>query len=269
MRILMTTLVILSALVGFDSEGRTQESERQTALLKMSQDAVGRPLPDVSFTDTEGRTIRLRDYRGKPLLITLVYTGCVNVCPLLIENLVPAINVANKALGPDSYSVITVGFDISQDSQERLKSFALTRGADLPNWKFLASDRANLDALARAVGFGFFSRAGGFDHFSQVSLVNAEGRLHGQVYGAQFDPPVIVEPLKNLVFKKNVPINSFANLIDRVKYYCTIYDPRSGRYYFNYSLFIGLAIGFACLGFVFIVLVREWNKASENSAGPS
>ncbi len=84
-----------------------------------------------------------------------------------------------------------------------------------------------------------------------------------------FDPPVIVEPLKNLVFRTNAPIHSLERLIDQLKYYCTVYDARTGRYYFNYSLFIGVAIGLACLGLVFFALVREWKRASENSPGPS
>ena len=269
MRFLVAVIALVGALMGFKADASAQDTERAQKLLKMSEEAKGRALPDIVFTDTEGQTVRLSDYRGKPLLVTLVYTGCVNVCPTLIENLVPAVEVASEALGSDSFAVITVGFDIRQDTPQKLKSFARTRGADMPNWKFLAADQVSLDALAHAVGFGFFSRPGGFDHFSQVSLVNAEGRLHGQVYGAVFDPPVIVEPLKNLVFRTNAPVQSLERLIDRVKYYCTVYDPRTGRYYFNHSLFIGVAIGLACLGLVFFALVREWKRASENSPGPS
>jgi len=269
MRFLVAVIALFGALIGFKADASAQDTERAQELLKMSEEAKGRALPDIVFTDTEGQTVRLSDYRGKPLLVTLIYTGCVNVCPTLIENLVPAVEVASEALGSDSFAVITVGFDIRQDTPQKLKSFARTRGADMPNWKFLAADQVSLDALAHAVGFGFFNRPGGFDHFSQVSLVDAEGRLHGQVYGAVFDPPVIVEPLKNLVFGKNVPVHSLERLIDRIKYYCTVYDPRTGRYYFNYSLFIGVAIGLACLGLVFFTLVREWRRSDENSPGPS
>lgn len=269
MRFLIALIAIVGVLVSFNAHASAQDAERARRLLEISEDAKGRTLPDIVFTDTEGQMVRLSDYRGKPLLVTLIYTGCVNVCPTLIENLVPAVEVASEALGSDSFAVITVGFDISQDTPQKLKSFARTRGADMPNWKFLAADQASLDALAHAVGFGFYSRPGGFDHFSQVSLVNAEGRLHGQVYGAVFDPPVIVEPLKNLVFRKNAPVHSLERLIDRVRYYCTVYDPRTGRYYFNYSLFIGVAIGLACLGLVSFVLLREWKRTDQNSPGPS
>ncbi len=243
--------------------------DRAHEAVQQSQAAIGGNLPDIALTDTAGRRVRLADFRGKPLLVTMMYTGCADVCPTLIENLVPAVKVARDALGADSFAVVTIGFDIRQDSPEHLKSFAKARGADLSNWSFLAADEASLDRLARAVGFAFYSRPGGFDHLSQVSFVDAEGRLYQQVYGAVFDPPLIVEPLKNLVFKRDTPLASMERLIDRVKYFCTIYDPASGRYYFNYSLFMSIAIGLGCFGLVLIFIIREWQKSHTKMTGAS
>jgi len=77
--------------------------------------------------------------------------------------------------------------------------------------------------------------------------------------------PLIVEPLKNLVLGRELPLSSLDRLIDRVKFFCTVYDPYSGRYYFNYSLFMSIAIGIACFGLVLAVLVREWRRASASS----
>ena len=70
-----------------------------------------------------------------------------------------------------------------------------------------------------------------------------------------------------LVFQRGAPLSSLSRLVDRVKYFCTVYDPNSGRYYFNYSLFMGIAIGIGCFGFALIVLIREWRKGEAGSAG--
>jgi protein SCO1/2 len=250
---------LLAALM-FQFAGSAKSDERADALFDVSQTALGQSLPDITFVDTEGKKVSLRDFRGRPLLVSLIYAGCADVCPTLIENLVPAVEAAQSALGRDSFSVITIGFDTRQDTPQRLKSFAVARGADLPGWTFLSAEVDSLDGLARAVGFGFYSRAGGFDHLSQVSIVDGDGKLYQQVYGAVFEPPLIVEPLKTLVFKRDRPLLSMTQLINRVKFFCTVYDPSSGRYYFNYSLFMGIAIGFACFGFVLFALIREWRK---------
>lgn len=241
------------------AENKTERSEE---VLASSQAALGQTLPNLTFTSSLGRTVALADFRGKPLLVTLVYTGCTDVCPTLIETLYPAIKEAQKTFGADSFSLLTIGFDVRKDTPDLMQSFARAHGADLPNWHFLSTDHETLDKLAKAVGFSFYSRAGGFDHLAQVSFVDGDGRLYQQVYGATFEPPLIIEPLKDLIFGRAGTPVSFKNLIDRLKFYCTIYDPNSGRYYFNYSLFIGIAIGAACFSLVLILLIREWRRAA-------
>ncbi len=235
--------------------------------LARSEAALGQRLPDLTFTDTEGKPVRLSDYLGKPLLISMIYTSCADVCPTLIESLHPAIRAAQKALGADSFAAITVGFDVRNDTPSRLRMFARTRGIDLPNWKFVAAEQDSLDALARAVGFGIYSRAGGFDHLAQVSLIDGKGQVSQQVYGSVFEPPVIVDPLKALVFGRNLPLRTLEGLIDRIRYFCTVYDPSSGRYYFNYSIFMTLGIGLASFALIILTLVREWRRSTTAHSG--
>lgn len=244
-----------------------QEPGRESGALKASQSALGKTLPDAVLTDPKGAQVRLSDFRGKPLLVTLVYTSCSDICPTLIESLYPAVREAQSALGPESFSVVTVGFDVRHDTPERMRLLARERGVDLPNWRFLAADQDNLDALARAVGFAFYSRPGGYDHLAQVSLVDKDGKLYQQVYGAVFEPPLIVEPLKDLVFGRYRPVASFQGIIDRIKLFCTVYDPNAGRYYFDYSLFAGIAIGLVCLGLILGFLVREWRRPPPGRTG--
>ena len=65
------------------------------------------------------------------------------------------------------------------------------------------------------------------------------------------------ERSKDLVFDRQKPVLSLAGIAERIKWFCTIYNPNTGRYYFNYSLFIGIAIGLACLLLVLSWLLRE------------
>jgi protein SCO1/2 len=236
-------------------------NDKAAQALQLSQSALGNTLPQVTLLDTAGNPVQLARYQGKPLLVTLVYTSCADVCPTLIETLYPAVEEAQSALGRDSFSVITVGFDVRHDTPERMRLMARERGVDLPNWQFLAASQENLDTLARAVGFAIYARPGGYDHMAQVSVVDGKGKIYQQVYGAVFEPPVIVEPLKDLVFGRVRPVASLQDVIDRIKLFCTVYDPNSGRYYFNYSLFGGIAIGIACLGLILVMLVREWRRS--------
>lgn len=224
----------------------------------VSRAALGGQIPDISFVDTGNQPVRLSEFEGKPLIISLVYTGCADVCPAIIESLYPAVKEAQEVLGKDSFSVITVGFDTRNDSAVRMRSFAREHGIDLPNWTFLAGSSTAVDRLARAVGFTIIPSAGGFDHMAQVTFVDKAGKIYQHLYGGSFTTPAVVEPLKDLVFDRSRPVLSIAGITDRIKWFCTIYNPNTGRYYFNYSLFIGIAIGLACLLLVLSWLLREF-----------
>jgi len=232
------------------------------ALLDKSESAIGKTLPDLSFTDSAGQRVSLAELRGRPLIISMVYTGCSDICPVIIENLYPAVQMAQSTLGKDSFSVITVGFDVANDTPERMRSYARTRGVDLPNWRFLSADADTVAALSDVIGFEIIPSAGGFGHAAQVTISDAQGRIYRHIYGGSFAPQMVVDPLLEIVYGRTNPVTSVAGLIDRVKLFCTVYNPNTQRYYFNYSLFIEIAIGVASLAFMAIWLIREFRRRS-------
>lgn len=235
-------------------------ASRDSEALSASQAVIGRTVPDLTFTGTRGERISLTAFRGKPLLLTLIYTGCADVCPTVIETLRPAIAAAQEALGAESFNVLTVGFDSRNDTPDRLRSFARQHGDDDPRWTFAAGDIQTIGALSDAVGFIFEASAGGFSHTAQVTVLDRQGQVYAQIYGDSFSTPGIVEPLKGVVWGRERSLFTFGGLTDRVKLFCTVFDPRTGRYSFDYSLFVSIVIGAVCLALVLAALVRETRR---------
>jgi len=230
--------------------------------LALSRRALGNTLPDLHFVSTTGRSVQLADYRGRPLLVSLVYTACTDSCPLVVQRLYDAVEVGQETFGPDGFAVVTVGFDSANDTPQRLRAFARQQGVDLPNWEFLAGDHATVDRLIEAVGFTLVPTAGGFSHMAQVSVVDKDGQIYQQVYGDAFAVTSIIEPLKDLIYGRAQRIETVTDFVERVKLFCTIYNPNTGRYEIDYSVFIGLAIGLACLMVVAAWLVREFRRST-------
>ncbi len=229
--------------------------------LNASQGKLGASLPDLRFTTSSGESLTMSDLRGKPVILSLIYTGCTTACPAIIENLYPAVQLAQQTLGRDRFTTLTVGFDSKYDTPDRMRSFARTRGVELPNWKFLSGNRRTINALSKAIGFEIIPSAGGFDHMAQITIADAEGKIYRHIYGGAFSSQAIVEPLMDIVYGRNSPVTSLERLVERVKLFCTVYNPNSGRYYFNYSIFISIVIGLTCLMLVFAWLVREFRRS--------
>jgi len=232
----------------------------EAAAFKFSQSALGNNIGDHRFTNSDGEDTNLAQFLGKPLLVSLIYTSCYHTCPILTKHLSDVVRIARDALGDDSFSVISVGFDTAVDSPERMRIFAKERGIDMPIWSFLSTDQSTIDALSSELGFIYFRSPKGFDHLAQITLLDAEGRVYRQIYDDNFEPPVLVEPLKDLVFGKHTESDLLTGWINNIRLFCTIYDPTRKRYRFDYSIFIAIGIGILTLGATAIFVVRSWRQ---------
>ena len=228
--------------------------------LRLSQAAVGRQIGDHAFFDREGRRVRLADFRGKPLVVNFVYTGCSQVCPTATRFLSQAIQNAQQALGPDKFTAVTIGFNLPFDTPLAMKNFATRHGLSQPNWEFLSPERETVAALTADFGFSHALTAGGFDHITQVTLVDAQGRIVRQIYGDSFELPILVEPLKQLVAGQPTLADNAAQVLDKIRILCTVYDPALGRYRLNYGLFIALFVGLSVIGSTGYVVFYEWRR---------
>jgi protein SCO1/2 len=242
--------------------GSTAQPPDERAALAFSQSVIDRKPPDFAFRAADGRQVRLTELRGKPLVVSFIYTGCFQACPTTTRFLAQAVDKARHALGPDKFTVVSIGFNQPFDSPEALAAFARQAGIDDAHWLFLSPPAHSVDALANAFGFTYYATPKGFDHIAQVSVVDAEGAIYRQVYGEHFDLPMLVGPLKELLSGQAVRDGGLDGLWRKVKLFCTVYDPTSGMYRLNYSLFVEIAIGIACTVAVGWFLLRERQRAS-------
>jgi protein SCO1 len=245
-------------------ETHTAENYNKDKAFEFSQSAINRTIGSYKFLNQDKKPIDITQYRGKPLIVSLIYTSCHHICPTLTNNLADIVEIAQEALGEESFSVVTIGFDTAADSPERMRLFARERNINIPAWDFLSTDSNTIEAFTNDMGFIFFKSPKGFDHLSQISLLDADGRVYRQIYGVQYEPPQLIEPLKELVFGKRTEVNMVEGWINNIRLFCTIYDPHSGRYEFDYSIFIGIAMGIIILGAIAIFLVREWRNNKIN-----
>jgi protein SCO1/2 len=227
--------------------------------IERSERAVGRVIGDRALLDAAGAPLSLQEYRGKPLIISLVYTSCSTVCPATTQHLIDAVNDAGRAVGLARFNVLTIGFDARHDTPARLAQFAGTQGIRLPNWRLASADAATIEALLADLGFSYAAVAGGFDHVIQTSIIDADGRIRAHVYGDDFPLPVLVEPLKDAVYGGG-SLRSVAGLIDRLKLICTVYDPAARRYRIDYGLAFGSVLGALSLLVMGGLILREWTR---------
>jgi protein SCO1/2 len=238
-----------------------------SAAVQRSQRAIGTVVGAHPFREADGRPLKLSDLRGRPVLVSFVYTGCSQVCPTTTRFLARAVGEADRMLGPGRYAVATIGFNYPFDTPEAMRAFARQQGIDRRDWHFLSPEEGTVEAVTRELGFSYAAAAGGFDHLTQVTILDAEGRVAAQVYGEDFEVPMLVEPLKALLTNAPLPEVTVENVIERVRLLCTVYDPRTGRYRLDYRIVLEILTGSSIVLAVLAYLLREWLRNRRLRAG--
>ncbi len=239
----------------FDSRPALEQADA----LRVSQAALGSAPADYTLLDREGRPVRLSGYRGKPLLVSFIYTGCFTVCPTGTRMLDDAVAGLQDRFGTGQFNVVSIGFNQPADSPQALKAFAAQNRINRPNWDFLSPHASIVEPLTRDFGFRYVATAAGFDHVLQLTILDAEGRIVRQVYGDRLGANQLGEPLKRLL--AGAPLADGAglsDLIDRVRILCSVYDPATGTYRVDYGLAIMVAGGITfalAMGWFFL---SEW-----------
>jgi len=230
-------------------------------VIAKSEQAIGRSIGSYNLIDSTGAPFSLEVYRGKPLVIGLVYSSCSSICPPTTQHLIAGVNEARRIIGLDRFEVLTIGFDARHDTPTRMAQFAAIQGIAFPNWRVASGDAATLAALLSDLGFSYDRAAGGFDHIAQTTIIDRDGRVYRQVYGDDFPIQLFVEPLKDAVYGGTAPL-SIGGLVDRIKFICTTYDPGAGHYRLGYGPLFGSVIAAISLLVFGGVLLREWRRSA-------
>jgi protein SCO1/2 len=86
----------------------------------------GDPAPDFALRDQDGQLVQLAALRGRPVVLTFLYTQCPDVCPLTASKL----RRVADALGPDAARVafVAVSTDPAHDNAAAAQAFVAQHG---------------------------------------------------------------------------------------------------------------------------------------------
>jgi protein SCO1/2 len=260
-RPVLVGLLCLSGLA--NAAGEDFASFSHDDALAYSQAAIGAGLADITLSKSDGGVVSLADFRGKPLVISMMYSSCHHVCPTTTQYLAEVVEKARAALGENSFHVLSVGFDTHYDTPEHMAQFRTRVGNEDSNWDFVAISPEQLELLSEQLGFIYYPSPKGFEHLVQASVVDAQGVVYRQVYGMSFPTPIMIEALKQLVFDKPQAQSMLEYLENRIRLFCTVYDPATDTYQVDVSVFIGTFVGMLVSLLFALTLFKEWRRSIE------
>ena len=118
--------------------------------------------------DEHGKAVRLADMRGRPVVVTFLYTTCKDTCPLTVDQ----IRFALDELGHD-VPVVAVSVDPANDTPAAAKRFSLRRRMT-GRMRWVLGDEARLRRLWTA--YGVQPQTDREEHSASTVLLDARGR---------------------------------------------------------------------------------------------
>ena len=143
--------------------------------------------PNFALRDTQGRTVRLSDYRGRVVLMAFVFTSCPGVCPLISRQM-SALQAGLKEAGlfGKQANLLSVTVDPETDTAKVLAEYAQKFDADPAGWRFLRETPAKIKPVLKA--YDEWTRLlpkGEIDHPARVYLIDQKANIR-EIYSLAF-----------------------------------------------------------------------------------
>jgi protein SCO1 len=228
----------------------------------------------LSFTDDQGQQVPLSSYFGKkPAILALVYYQCPMLCSEELNGLTGALQMVDEVPGRD-FDVIVVSIDPSEGTDlaaAKKRSYLRKYGhpETAAGWHFMTGTQANIDALTKAVGFGYVKIPGPdgkltqFAHASSIQIVTPEGKLAQYYMGVEYSPKDLRLGLAE------ASANRIGSPVDNILTYCYHYDPTTNKHSLIVARVVqlgGLVTVFSLGGFM-LVMFRRDARQGDNRPG--
>ncbi len=193
---LAVLVVIIIALFGAHSGGQTSTPTNTLPTTSQSNlqgtNLGSTPAPDFQLTDQFGKTIALSQFKGKPIILTFLYTQCPDQCPLTAEK----IHAVMLSLGSQAQNVAVLA--VSTDPQHDTIAAAITFSKAhrmLDYWHYLVGTHSQLSPIWSSYAVYAApiptpnATIGSVSHTTAIFIIDKQGRervyLGGDATSAQ------------------------------------------------------------------------------------
>lgn len=197
------------------------------------EEKLGTHIPlDLVFKDEQGKEVKLQEYfkPNKPVIITMVYYGCPNLCGFLLNGFTDSLKEFAWSPGKE-FEVLTVSIDptegpeLAQGKKDSVLA-AYGRAGVEKGWHFLTGSEEASKKLSQALGFNYRydEDQQEYAHSAAIFVITPDGKISRYLYGIQF----AVRDLKLSLMEATQ--GKIGNVVDKLLLFCFHYDPKGRKY---------------------------------------
>lgn len=160
----------------------------------------GEAVPNVTFTDQDGKRRAFASFKGSRVVLTFIYTSCPmpTFCPLMDRHFVAIQEKLKADPSLSDVQLLSVSFDPVVDTPPVLKQHAQKLAADPSRWTFVTGDRDEIDRFASRFGISIardLTDPKNITHNLRTAIVDTDGRLVKAFTGNEWTPEQLLAEL--------------------------------------------------------------------------
>ena len=162
--------------------------------------APGEEVPDFSFTNQSGKLISLKQYRGKVLFVTFIYTRCPfpDFCPRMSGNFAEIYKQAATNAALTNTHLFSISFDPEHDRPKVLRDYGFSvahthESALFNRWEFAAPRLADLPRLADFFALTIQPEGGTITHNLSTVVIGPDGKIVKWYHGGDWQPADLIK----------------------------------------------------------------------------
>jgi protein SCO1/2 len=169
--------------------------------------APSEAVPDFAFTNQNGKHISLKQYAGKVLLVTFIYTRCPfpDFCPRMSANFAEA----HKQLAANpNVHLLSLSFDPQHDTPKVLRDYGFSVAhthdpALFTRWEFAAPTAADLPKIAGFFALTVKPEGGLITHTLSTAVIGPDGKIVKWYHGSDWQVSDLITEASAASARKN------------------------------------------------------------------
>lgn len=164
-------------------------------------DAV-EPAPTFTLTNQDGQRVGLKDFRGKAIVLSFIFTECKDICPVLPQ-IIGRTDQWLTDREKQKVRFVGISIDPKRDTPEKLRAFMQMHNLSPQRWTLLTGTLA--EATRVADDYGIVAKPdlqGDLVHNAVYVLIDPRGRLRSEFHGLATPAGEIAKRLRELIGKK-------------------------------------------------------------------
>jgi protein SCO1/2 len=159
-------------------------------------DLGGTPAPNFRLTDQSGNQISLEQFKGKPVVLTFLYTHCPDICPLTAERL----HSTMLELGKDAHNVAVLAVSTDPKRDDAAAAMHFSQQHQMTNyWHYLIGTSEQLSPVWTNYSISAQAQQQNINHSMALFVIDKQGRERVFLSSNNFTPAQLTADLKILL----------------------------------------------------------------------